>query len=85
LKGGENNSLHPHRDLKGGEMPEQPTDEVLSREEVLTLLSRKAREGNVAAMVAVERALRLGEREEEDEVAETIDRILGENRLGTVA
>ena len=33
--------------------------EVLSREEVLALLSKKAREGSVSAAIALERALRI--------------------------
>ncbi len=33
--------------------------EILTREEVLGLLSQKAREGTTSAMIALERALRL--------------------------
>jgi hypothetical protein len=36
-------------------------DQILSRTEVLALLSQKAREGSTSAMIALERALRIGE------------------------
>ena len=35
-------------------------DQILSRTEVLELLSQKAREGSTSAMIALERALRIG-------------------------
>jgi hypothetical protein len=38
-------------------------DQILSRTEVLELLSQKAREGSTSAMIALERALRIGENE----------------------
>jgi hypothetical protein len=38
-------------------------DQILSRTEVLGLLSQKAREGSTSAMIALERALRIGEDE----------------------
>jgi hypothetical protein len=38
-----------------------PNDQILSRTEVLALLSQKAREGSTSAMIALERALRIGE------------------------
>jgi hypothetical protein len=38
-------------------------DQILSRTEVLGLLSQKAREGSTSAMIALERALRLGQDE----------------------
>jgi hypothetical protein len=38
-------------------------DQILSRTEVLALLSQKAREGSTSAMIALERALRIGEDE----------------------
>jgi hypothetical protein len=38
-------------------------DLILSRTEVLELLSQKAREGSTSAMIALERALRIGEAE----------------------
>jgi hypothetical protein len=37
--------------------------EILSRDEVLQLLSKKAREGSTSAMIALERALRMGQDE----------------------
>jgi hypothetical protein len=52
---------------------------ILSREEVLELLSAKAREGSTSAMIALERALRARDREQE-EVNEIITRILGDGR-----
>ena len=39
-------------------MPDE--HEILSRNEVLELLSQKAREGSTSAMIALERALRIG-------------------------
>ncbi len=38
-------------------------DQVLSRTEVLGLLSEKARDGSTSAMIALKRALRIGEYE----------------------
>jgi hypothetical protein len=51
-------------------------DQILSRTEVLGLLSQKAREGSTSSMIALERALRAGEHDEE-EVGDELDRILG--------
>jgi hypothetical protein len=42
-------------------------DQILSRTEVLALLSQKAREGSTSAMIALERALRIGQDEAPDE------------------
>ena len=42
-------------------------DQILSRTEVLALLSQKAREGSTSAMIALERALRIGQDEPADE------------------
>jgi hypothetical protein len=39
-------------------MKSKPENEVMSREEVLRLLSEQARQGKVSAMIALERALR---------------------------
>jgi hypothetical protein len=39
-------------------------DQILSRKEVLELLSQKAREGSTSAMIALERALRIGGEDE---------------------
>ena len=54
----------------------RPTD----YEEVLEMLSVKAREGSVSAMIALERALRRepSETETEEDVDEVIERILAE-------
>jgi hypothetical protein len=37
--------------------------EILSRDEVLQLLSKNARDGSTSAMIALERALRIGQDE----------------------
>jgi hypothetical protein len=58
-------------------MPDET--EILTYTEVLELLSRKAQDGSVTAMAALERALRLREDDGRDEVAETIDRILDQD------
>ena len=42
-------------------------DRILSRTEVLALLSQKAREGSTSAMIALERALRIGQDAPADE------------------
>jgi hypothetical protein len=49
-------------------------DQILSRTEVLELLSQKAREGSTSAMIALERALRIGQDEppEDDDLIEQI-------------
>jgi hypothetical protein len=62
-------------------MKSKPENEVMSREEVLRLLSGQARQGKVSAMIALERALRAQAREE-SELDHAIDRILtkGEGR-----
>jgi hypothetical protein len=49
--------------------------EILTREDVLELLSMKAADGSVTAMVCLERALRY-EREEPDELDTELDRLL---------
>jgi hypothetical protein len=41
--------------------------EILSREQTLQILSEMARAGSVTAAIALERALRLGPNEEDDE------------------
>jgi hypothetical protein len=50
-------------------------DEIMTREEVLRLLSEQARKGRVGAMIALERALRARDREQ-SELDATLDRIL---------
>jgi hypothetical protein len=52
------------------------TEEILTYEEVLVLLSEQARAGKVAALVSLERALRPEGSGQEDIDAE-LDRILG--------
>ena len=52
-------------------------DQILSRTEVLELLSQKAREGSTSAMIALERALRARDRDE-DEIGTVLDQILDE-------
>jgi hypothetical protein len=42
-------------------------DQILSRTQVLELLSQKAREGSTSAMIALERALRIGDDKAPDE------------------
>ena len=47
------------------------SEEIATREEVLALLSEKARSGSISAAIALERALRLGgddERLEDDDL-----------------
>jgi hypothetical protein len=51
--------------------------DVLTREQVLALLSKKAREGSVSAAIALERALRIDPREQDD-FDDQLDRPLGE-------
>ena len=42
-------------------------DQILSRTEVLALLSHKASDGSTSAMIALERALRIGQDEPPDD------------------
>jgi predicted component of type VI protein secretion system len=55
---------------------------ILTYNEVLELLSRKARDGSVTAMAALERALRLHEEDGRNEVDEALNRILGRGEEG---
>jgi hypothetical protein len=65
--------VNTHEGNKGKqEMP----DEILSRDEVLAILSRAARDGSISAAIALERALRAREREQ-SEIDDVLDRILG--------
>jgi hypothetical protein len=48
--------------------------EIISREEVLMLLSEIARKGSVSAAIHLERALRLGG--DSDEIDDVVERIL---------
>ena len=52
---------------------------VLTREQVLALLSKKAREGSVSAAIALERALRI-DPHEQDDFEDQLDRLPGEGR-----
>jgi hypothetical protein len=55
-------------------MPDE--HEILTRTEVLAPLSQKAREGQTGAMIALERALRIGG-DNENDIDHVLDRILG--------
>jgi len=48
---------------------------VLSHDDVLALLSAKARDGSVTAMVSLERALRMTD-DDHDELDDELDRLL---------
>ena len=50
--------------------------EIASREEVLEMLTEKARKGYTGAMIALERALRAAEGKERDELDNELIRIL---------
>jgi hypothetical protein len=55
--------------------PEQP--EIASREEVLRMLTEKARQGQTGAMIALERALRTrANKEDQDPLDEELNRLL---------
>ena len=56
--------------------------EVLTREEVLALLSKKAREGTVSAAIALERALRIGHCEQ-PELDDELERLIQGDREGS--
>ena len=53
---------------------EQP--QIASREEVLRMLTEKARQGQTSAMIALERALRARAKEDEDPLDEELERLL---------
>ena len=57
-------------------MEEQAKPEIASRDEVLEMLTEKARQGFTGAMIALERALRAAERKEREELDSELDRIL---------
>ena len=50
---------------------------ILSHHDVLVLLSAKARDGSVTAMVSLERALRMTSDDDHDEMDDELDRLLG--------
>ncbi len=51
-----------------GIFAENSAPEIASREEVLAMLTEKARQGYTGAMIALERALRAAERKEREEL-----------------
>ena len=55
-------------------MPKKDDKEILTRPDVLELLSKKASDGSVTAMVCLERALR--HQKPEDELDRELDRLL---------
>jgi hypothetical protein len=58
-------------------MPEPEQPEIASREEVLRMLTEKAREGQTGAMIALERALRTkANKEDQDALDAELDRLL---------
>ena len=50
--------------------------QIMTRDEVLALLTRKAQEGSTSAMIALERALRLHGTNHGDELDDELDLIL---------
>ena len=57
-------------------MAENAEPTIASRDEVLAMLTEKAREGQTGAMIALERALRAAERKEREELDNELARIL---------
>ena len=57
-------------------MAENAEPTIASRDEVLAMLTEKARQGYTGAMIALERALRAAERKEREELDSELDRIL---------
>jgi len=53
---------------------EQP--QIASREEVLRMLTEKARQGQTGAMIALERALRTKAKEDDDPLDEELESLL---------
>ena len=51
-------------------------DQTLSRTEVLELLSQKARDGSTSAMIALERALRIGGEDKPSHGENFIDQLI---------
>ena len=54
--------------------PKQP--EIATRDEVLRMLTEKARKGQTGAMIALERALRTKAKEDDDPLDAELDRLL---------
>ena len=59
-----------------GILAENAAPKIASRDEVLEMLTEKARQGYTGAMIALERALRAAERKERDELDTELNRIL---------
>ena len=57
-------------------MDENAKRDIASRDEVLEMLTEKARQGYTGAMIALERALRAAERKERGELENELNRIL---------
>ena len=57
-------------------MAENAAPKIASRDEVLEMLTEKARQGFTGAMIALEWALRAAERNEREELDDELDRIL---------
>ena len=57
-------------------MAENAAPQIASRDEVLAMLTEKARQGYTGAMIALERALRAAERKERGELENELHRIL---------
>ena len=60
-------------------MAKKADKEILSRDDVLELLSKKAADGSVTAMVCLERALRY-QQDQPDELDAELDRLLERHR-----
>jgi hypothetical protein len=60
-------------------MAKKDDKEILSRDDVLELLSKKAADGSVTAMVCLERALRY-QQDQPDELDAELDRLLERHR-----
>ena len=61
---------------KRGILDENAKRDIASRDEVLEMLTEKARKGFTGAMIALERALRAAERKEREELDNELARIL---------
>ena len=59
-----------------GILAENAAPKIASRDEVLEMLTEKARQGYTGAMIALERALRAAERREREGLDNELDRIL---------
>ena len=57
-------------------MEEQAKPEIATRDEVLEMLTEKARQGFTGAMIALERALRVVEQKEREGLDSELNRIL---------